>query len=68
MEDGKLPIGFAFSIAQHEEALKFYGGLDKFTQNKITEYIQGSTSGDDAKERIDTSVSYLAKNNLDFLN
>ena len=67
MEDGKLPIGFAFSIAQHDEALKYYGSLDKDTQTKITDYIQSSNTGDEAKQKIDTSINGLANQNTDFL-
>lgn len=67
MEDVKLPIGFAFSIAQHEEAFKYYGSLDKDTQTKITDYIQNVATGDEAKQKIDTSINGLANQNTNFL-
>lgn len=67
MENGHLPIGFAMSIAQHEEALKYYGSLDKSTQTQISNYIQNSATGDEAKQRIDASVDSLAKQDLSFL-
>jgi hypothetical protein len=68
MEDGKLPVGFTFSIAQNEGALKYYGSLDKTVQNKITNYIQNVSTGDEAKQKIDESINGLANNNTNFLN
>lgn len=68
MENGHLPIGFAMSIAQHEEALKYYGSLDNDTKSKISKYIQNSSTGQEAKQRIETCINKLAKSNLNFLN
>lgn len=63
----KLPTGFILSIAQNEQALKYFSNLDEFTKNRISNYIQDSMTGDEAKERINISINSLEKNNLDFL-
>jgi len=68
MEDEKLPTGFAFSLAQNKEALNYFGGLDKTAQTQIKQYIQDTTTGDEAKQKVGTCVECLAKRNTDFLN
>ncbi len=68
MANSQLPIGFTMSISNNEHALKFYSSLDKATQNKIMNYIRNSTTGNEAKEKIENSVNGLANNNLNFLN
>ena len=56
------------SLGMHEYAMDFYSTLDASTKNKIKQYIQNCSSGNEAKEKIDTVVKNLEKNNLDFLN
>lgn len=68
MADNHIPVGFAMSLSQHEDALKYYGSLDKMQQEQIKNYIQNSTTGDEAKQRIENSVNGLSNNNLNFLN
>ncbi len=63
----KLPIGFILSIAQNEQALKYFANLDDMTKNRISNYIQDSITGEEAKERINISINGLENNNLDFL-
>jgi hypothetical protein len=67
MDNGKLPVGFAFSLAQNEEALNFFGTLDRNTQMQIKGYVQNVSTGDEAKQKINTCVECLAKKNTDFL-
>jgi abortive infection bacteriophage resistance protein len=68
MGNTNLPIGFIMSVAQNKDALKYYSNLDDATKSKISDYIQGSTTGDEAKIRINTSVEGLTNHNLHFLN
>jgi hypothetical protein len=67
MSEGDLPIGFIMSIAQKENALKNFVNLDDITKNKIVNYIKDSATGNDALEKINTSINGLEENNLDFL-
>ncbi|MCX8075325.1 MAG: hypothetical protein N2749_07065 [Clostridia bacterium] len=68
MSAKEIPIGLIMSIAQNENAFKYYANLDDFTKNKINSYVQSSVTGDDAKKRIETVISNLEKSNLNFLN
>lgn len=63
----EMPIGLAMSLGMNEFAMDFYAGLDSKKRESIKQYVQRSTSGDDAKKRIRTAVQELEKHNLDFL-
>jgi len=53
MENSKeLPIGFSFSLAMNENAMKFYSNLDKYSKEEVLDYIKSSSTGEEAKERI----------------
>lgn len=68
MSAENIPIGLIMSIAQNENAFKYYANLDENTKSRINSYVQNSTTGDDAKQRVDTTISHLENNNLNFLN
>lgn len=63
-----LPIGFIMSITQNKDALKYYSNLDDDTKSKISQYIQNSATGAQAKLKINICIEELAKHNLHFLN
>lgn len=63
----EMPIGFLFKIAMDNNALNYYSTLNINTKNEITNYIQNSVSGDEAKKRIGNVIEHLKNNNLDFL-
>lgn len=67
MADSDLPIGFTMSLAQHMDALQYFGELDYDTQHKIVDFIQASQTGDDARSRIHASVDGLCNQDLKFL-
>lgn len=68
MENSKeLPIGFSFSLAMNENAMKFYSNLDKYSKEEVLDYIKSSSTGEEAKERIKKVISDLEQNNLNFL-
>lgn len=64
----ELPIGFAMSLALNEFAMEYYASLDDMNKEKITKYIQNSSTGSEAKSRINQVIKDLEKNNTDFLN
>lgn len=68
MENNDLPIGFIMSMARNSEALKYFGSLDNTTVQNISNYIKASSTGEEAKQKIDSSVNGLASGNIDFLN
>lgn len=68
MAEGNLPIGFIMSIALNKKALKNFVNLNDNEKNMICTYIQNSTSGDDAKQRIDISIKGLENSSMNFLN
>lgn len=68
MENSKeLPIGFSFSLAMNENAMKFYSNLDKYSKEEVLDYIKSSSTCEEAKERIKKAISDLEQNSLNFL-
>lgn len=62
-----LPLGFSFSLAMNENAMKFYSNLDKYSKSDVLNYIKSSPTGEEAKKRIDNVIHDLEQNNLNFL-
>jgi len=60
-----LPLGFGMQLAQEPKALQAYGNLSNSEKETVINYIQSSTSGDDAKNRIMESISRLKDNPRD---
>ena len=54
-----LPLGFGMHLAQDELAMERFAMLSSHEKEKVIQYIQGCTSGDDAKERIRIVVQGL---------
>jgi len=54
-----LPLGLGMHLAQEPKALQAYGNLSNSEKESVINYIQSSTSGDDAKNRIMESISRL---------
>lgn len=67
MDNNNMPIGFIMAIARNNDALKHFANLDNTTINNISDYIKNSSTGDEAKEKINMSIDGLSKQNLDFL-
>lgn len=63
----ELPVGFGMSLSQHTEAMNYFGTLDDSQRNKVISYIQGATSGADARQRIDNAVQMLTQQDIDFI-
>ena len=54
-----LPMGLGMQLAQEPKALQAYGNLSHSEKEALINYIQSSTTGDDAKNRIMESISRL---------
>jgi len=55
-----LPLGFGMRLAQEPRAMDTFGSLDEGGKNRVVSYIQAASSGDDAKNRIETAVNSLS--------
>lgn len=62
-----IPLGLGMSLAQHTDALNYFGTLDESQRNKIINYVQGATTGPDAKQRVNTAVEMLQQHDVDFV-
>lgn len=56
---GSIPVGFSMSLAQNKFALDKYSQLDEEDKEKINSYIASSSTGNEAKERINSIISKL---------
>lgn len=64
---GNMPIGLMMSLAQHENAMKNFGRLDDVRQKSVIRYVEDSTTGEEAKSRIQKAVQNLEDGNTGFL-
>lgn len=64
---GNMPIGLMMSLAQHENAMKNFGRLDDEKQKSVIRYVEDSTTGEEAKSRIQKAVQNLEDGNTGFL-
>lgn len=62
-----VPVGFTMNLAQSPQALNYYSNLSEEERNKINNYIESSTSGNEAKKRIENVISNLENNHLNTL-
>lgn len=58
-----IPLGFGMALAQRPEAMTFFGSLSNQEKKQIIGYIQDSTTGDMAKERVRHTVEMMSKQN-----
>ncbi|BCN32771.1 hypothetical protein [Anaeromicropila herbilytica] len=56
---GSLPVGFSMSLAQDLKAMTNFVSLSEDKKENIVEYIEGSTTGYEAKDRITQVVNDL---------
>ncbi|MDD2376938.1 MAG: hypothetical protein PHD15_06125 [Clostridia bacterium] len=67
MKKTGMPIGFIITIFQNKDALKYFANLDENTKQRISDYIQNVTTGEESKEKIYNSIQGLANQNVNFL-
>ena len=63
-EGPDLPLGFGMRLAQDPRALDIYGGLSAVQREKVIQYVQMSSDGEDAANRVAGAVLGLRDNNL----
>ncbi|MDR1564059.1 MAG: hypothetical protein LBS74_03790 [Oscillospiraceae bacterium] len=61
-----LPLGFGMQLAQEAEAMNTYTSLAQPKRDRIVDYIQSCTSGDDSKRRISTVIEGLKNGQTEF--
>lgn len=59
LEAPDMPLGLTMSLAEDLEAMQTFSNLPSSAQAQIVNYIQGSTTGDEAKVRIENVVNKL---------
>jgi len=62
-----MPLGFGMELFQNTDAYDYFSSLDKQKRNDVIKHIQGSTTGDEAKNRIISTVNELKSHNTNFL-
>ena len=63
-EGPDLPLGFSMRLAQDPLALDAYSGLSADQREKVIQYVQMSSDGEDAANRVTGAVLGLRDNNL----
>ncbi|MDF2539466.1 MAG: hypothetical protein K0S76_2487 [Herbinix sp.] len=58
-----LPVGLGMRLALDMEAMTNFVNLSEDNKQQLVNYIEGSTSGDEAKSRVTEVVSNLHKGN-----
>ncbi|WP_411678443.1 YdeI/OmpD-associated family protein [Caproicibacter sp.] len=62
-----MPIGLMMSLAQHTNAMKTFGRLDDEQQKSVIRYVEDSTTGEEAKSRIQNAVQNLDQGDTGFI-
>ena len=66
-QENNMPVGFAMSLAQNEQALDYYSTLNTSMKNNIKLFIQNASTGDDAKSRIELAIENLSNQSTSFI-
>ena len=61
--DDSIPEGLGFRLALDMKAMTSFASLSDDGKKQVVDYIQGSTSGDDARNRVTQVISDLHKGN-----
>ena len=67
INDG-IPLGLLFKISTNYKALNNFSKLNEQKLTEITNYIQNSSTGNEAQEKINIAIKSLENNDLEFLN
>ena len=62
-----MPLGFGMALFQDSKARNNYENLSDENKTNVIKYIQDSKSGNEAKNRIKTTILNLSENNNDFI-
>lgn len=66
-EAENMPIGLMMKLAMHKDAMKNFSLLDDEKQKSVIRYVESSSTGSNAKERIETAVNSLDQGSTGFL-
>lgn len=66
-DDTNMPVGLMMSLAQHQNAMKTFSMLNDEKQKSVIRYVEDSTTGEEAKDRIQNAVSDLDKGSTGFI-
>jgi len=65
--EGKdIPLGFGMQMTQDAEALSRFSELTQPQRDRLISYVQGGSTGDDAKHRIHDVIEGLKQGRTDF--
>lgn len=56
---GGLPIGFSLKLSQDLEAMQYFSNLSERNKEQVVSYVQGGTTGEEAKNRVEEAVRQL---------
>lgn len=62
-----MPIGLMMSLASHQSAMRNFGNLDDEQQKSVIRYVEGSSTGAEAKQRIQSAVENLERGDTGFI-
>jgi hypothetical protein len=65
-KDHSIPEGLGFRLALDMKAMTNFANLPEEGKQKLVDYIQGSTTGDDARNRVTQVVNDLHNGNSFF--
>jgi hypothetical protein len=61
-----MPVGLGMSLAQNNKAFSYFGSLSESDKAKVINYVKGSSTGEQAKSRVQDAVNMLSENRNDF--
>ena len=64
---GNMPIGLMMSLAQNPEAMHNFSLLSDEEQKSVIQFVENSSTGKEAKSRIERAVQNLEAGNHSFL-
>lgn len=61
-----MPLGFGFSLAEHENAMNTYASLTNEQKTQVIQYVEGGRTGEEAKARVTNAVKMLGDGDTSF--
>ncbi len=58
-EQPDMPLGLWMALSQDTEAMSYFGRMTPEQKRQMIAYVQGATTGDDAKARIRQAVAQI---------
>ena len=61
-----LPVGFGMQLAQDPSAMATFGKMSKDQKYAMVNYIQGSSTGEEAEHRVEGVIQRLSEGQIQF--